>query len=544
MTSRFASILFWLSPLVGFAQTAPTQWHHLDPAADKTIGISTDRAYELLKRAPAHQLPTPSRPVIVAVIDGGVDINHEDLKSVLWTNSKEVGRNGKDDDRNGYVDDVHGWNFLGMKDGHTIANLQKEETRLYARLKPLYEGKNRASLSLAQQSGFDLYQVVKPYYVNKRTEAEKDLQKDTEFLNEDKDHIDKLKKAFGVSRVDTAMLRKPTFTDSTLLQYARGYYRMLKRNGGSDLDTIITYFSSYNNMVKDRLDYAYNPDYKLNTARGDNPANLTERYYGNADAIGDYTERGTRHGTHVSGIIAADRVNAFGVRGIADQVQIMSVVAVPDGDEYDKDVANAIRYAVDNGASIINMSFGKYFSPEKSVVDEAIRYADRKGVLLIHAAGNDHLDLDSAQQYPSPTYLNGQTIPNLITIGASGPGNDSSLVAPFSNYGQRMVDVFAPGVLIQSTIPKNKYAPSSGTSMATPVVVGIAAVLKSYFPKLTPTDLKRIIMQSAIPYHTQVLKPGTKQKVDFATLSKTGAIVNLYEAVKLAMTEQTTAAKK
>lgn len=538
MTGRFVYLLIWLSPLISIAQTSPTQWHHLDPAADKTIGISTERAYELLKK-----LPTPSRPVIVAVIDGGVDINHEDLKSVLWTNPNEVAGNGKDDDHNGYVDDVHGWNFVGTKDGHTLAFIQKEETRLYARLKPLYEGKNRASLSPKQQAEFDLYQVVKPYYISKRVEAETTFRKDTELLNEDKDHIDKLKKAFGVSRVDTAMLRKPPFTDTTLLQNARSYYRMLKRNGGANLDTIVTYFSSFNKQLKARLDYAYNPDYNPGTVRGDNPDNLTERYYGNADAIGDYTERGTRHGTHVAGIIAADRTNSADVKGIADHVQIMSVVAVPDGDEYDKDVANAIRYAVDNGASVINMSFGKYFSPEKAVVDEAIRYADRKGVLLIHAAGNDNLDLDSAQQYPSPSYLNGQVIPNLITIGASSLNNDSSLVAPFSNYGQRMVDVFAPGVLIQSTIPKGKYGPSSGTSMATPVVAGIAAVLKTYFPKLTPANLKRIIVQSAIPYHTRVLKPGTKQKVDFATLSKTGAIVNLYEAVRLAMAEQSTVAK-
>ncbi|GAB3712371.1 hypothetical protein GCM10027592_50770 [Spirosoma flavus] len=214
----------------------------------------------------------------------------------------------------------------------------------------------------------------------------------------------------------------------------------------------------------------------------------------------------------------------------------MSIVAIPDGDEYDKDVANAIRYAVDNGASVVSMSFGKYFSPEKRLVDEAMRYANQKGVLLVHAAGNDHVDLDSAAQYPSNTYLNGQIIPNLITVGASSRDNDSTLVASFSNFGQRNVDVFAPGVMIMSTTPKGNYGPGSGTSMATPVVAGMAALLKTYFPNLSPADLKRIILQSAATYHTQVLKPGTKRKVDFATLSKTGAIVNLYEAVKLAMT--------
>ncbi|GAB4008483.1 S8 family peptidase [Spirosoma migulaei] len=525
---------------VGYAQTTPIrQWHHLDPATDKTIGISTERAYELLKT-----LHTPVRPVIVAVIDGGVDTNHEDLKSMLWTNAKEIDGNGKDDDHNGYVDDIHGWNFIGLKDGHTIADEQKEETRLYARLKPVYEGKTRASLTPVQQTEFDLYQQVKPYFEQKRTEAEKDYQKDSQLLKEDQDHVAQLKKAFGTSKVDTAMLHYPAFTDTTLLQYARDYYQNLKRNDKADLDSVLIFYTSFNKRLKDRLDREYNLDFNPRPGIGDHPENLTERHYGNADAIGDYTERGTRHGTHVSGIIAAYRINSLGIRGIADHVQIMSVVAIPNGDERDKDVANAIRYAVDNGASVINMSFGKYFSPEKTIVDEAIRYANTKGVLLLHAAGNDHLDLDSARQYPSSTYLNGQTILNMITVGASSRQNDSTLVAPFSNYGQQMVDVFAPGVLIQSTTPKGTYGPSSGTSMAAPVVAGIAAVLKSYFPELSPADIKRIILKSAVPYHTQVVKPGTKQKVDFASLSKTGAIVNLYEAVKLAMAEQAITTRK
>lgn len=521
------------------AQTSPLQWHHLDPATNKTIGISTERAYQLL-----NSLPTPSKPVIVAVIDGGVDSKHEDLKSVIWTNPKEIAGNGKDDDGNGYIDDQYGWNFLGLKDGHTLGHLQKEETRIYARLKPLYEGKNRASLSPGQQAEFDLYQQVKPYFEQKQAEAIQGYKKDSVLLQEDRDHIAQLKKAFGVSRVDTAMLHHPTFTDTTLLNYAKDYYRGLKRNNTADLDSTLTYFTVFNNRLKDQLNYAYNPDYQPDAVQGDNPAKLAERTYGNADAIGDYTERGTWHGTHVAGIIAADRKSPLGVQGVADRVQIMSLVAIPDGDERDKDVANAIRYAADNGASVVCMSFGKYFSPEKAVVDEAIRYADRKGVLLVHAAGNDHLDLDSARQYPLATYLDGQIIPNLITIGASNQLNDSTLTATFSNYGQHSVDVFAPGVAIQSTTPKNHYGPGSGTSMATPVVAGIAALLKTYFPKLAPADLKRIILQSAVPYHTQVLKPGTKQKVDFARLSKTGAIVNLYEAVKLAMAEQAITTRK
>jgi subtilisin family serine protease len=513
--------------------TPPPQWHHLDPTTDNAIGISTDRAYELLKTAPAQ----PRKPVIVAVIDGGIDQNHEDLKSVLWTNAKEIAGNGKDDDRNGYVDDVHGWNFHGGRDGRNMEHEQKEETRLYARLKPLYEGKTKASLTPAQQQEYDLWTVVKPYFEQKRADVEKEYREDTKLLEEDKANLQILKKAFGVSRLDSALLHHPPTTDTTLLNLARLYYRPMAVMQNADADSLVRYFETFNTRIKERLDYAYNLQADERVIVGDNPADLTERFYGNANLITPLNGRGTFHGTHVSGIIAADRTNALGVKGVADRVQILSVRCIPDGDERDKDVANAIRYAVDNGANIINMSFGKYFSPEKAVVDEAMRYADRKGVLIVHAAGNDHLDLDSARQYPSTTYLDGQTIPNLITVGASNRSNDSTLAASFSNYGATTVDVFAPGVGIWSCDAGNKYRPSQGTSMATPVVAGIAAVLKTYFPNLSPADLKRIILQSAVVYHTQVVKPGTKQKVDFATLSTTGGIANLYEAVKRAMAE-------
>ena len=240
------------------------------------------------------------------------------------------------------------------------------------------------------------------------------------------------------------------------------------------------------------------------------------------------------HGTHCSGIIAAARNNNIGMDGIADNVKIMMVRAVPDGDEHDKDIANAIRYAVDNGAQIISMSFGKDFSPDKTVVDAAMRYAAQKGVLLVHAAGNSGDNTDQTTHFPSTQYIGGEDIPNLLTVGASSRQTTSELAASFSNYGRRTVDVFAPGVAIYSSTPGNAYATFSGTSMAAPVVAGEAAVLKAYFPQLTAVQLKQIIMQSAVPYHTQVQQPGSKKVVDFATLSRTGGIANLYEAVKLA----------
>ena len=230
--------------------------------------------------------------------------------------------------------------------------------------------------------------------------------------------------------------------------------------------------------------------------------------------------------------------------GIADAVQIMSVRAVPDGDERDKDVANAIRYAVDNGAQIINMSFGKGYSPQRETVEEAERYALSKGVLLVQAAGNDGSNIDTAANYPSPRFMDGTAIPNVITVGASAEPNTADLVASFSNYGKGTVDVFAPGQDIYSTVPGGKYENNSGTSMASPVVAGVAAVLKSYFPKLTYTDIKQIIMASATPYQTPVRRPESTDTVSFSSLSRTGGIVNLYEAVKMAMAQESSAGFK
>jgi len=532
--------LLCLLAVAGRAQTQPVvQWHHLDPAADKAIGISTDRAYALLRQRPA---PTGA-PLIVAVIDGGIDTAHADLRRVLWHNPQEIAGNGLDDDHNGYADDVYGWNFTGGADGRNVFENQKEETRIYARLRPLYEHKTLATVPPSKKAEFRLYEQVKRAYTNKRAAAEADYENDAQELAKDLANVATLRRAYGVAVVDSGRLRQPpAVADTALPRLAARYYQAV-RGKFPNLDSLTNQYSRYHAKLKRRLDYDYNLAYNPQPLVGDHPADLAERHYGNPNVEADPRDHGVEHGTHCAGIIGADRANDLGGRGIAGQVRILSVRAIPNGDERDKDVANAIHYAVDNGASIISMSFGKYFSPEKAVVDEAMRYADSKGVLLVHAAGNDHLNVDTTTQYPTGRFLNGQTIPNLITVGASARTNDEHLVASFSNYGRQLVDVFAPGVDIISTYPNNQYHPGSGTSMATPVVAGVAAVLKTYFPQLTPAELKRIILASAVPYHTQVLLPGTKQHVDFATLSRTGGVVNLYEAVRLASAAPARSAK-
>jgi subtilisin family serine protease len=245
------------------------------------------------------------------------------------------------------------------------------------------------------------------------------------------------------------------------------------------------------------------------------------------------------HGTHVSGIIGAVRGNGKGIDGIADNVRIMTIRAVPDGDEHDKDVALAIRYAVDNGAKVINMSFGKYFSPQKQWVDDAVKYAESKGVLLVAAAGNEAFLVDTMPHYPAPILNEGRKVNNWIMVGASGDPSNGGLIANFSNFGKKDVDVFSPGVNIYSTIPGgNTYGNASGTSMASPVTAGVAALLMSYYPNLTAAQVKTVIEKSAVPVNAKVKQPNKggedDSEVSFSELSRTGGILNAFEAVKLA----------
>lgn len=509
------------------APAAPPQWTMLDPKANNVMGISADRAYaELLKGRTAA-------PVVVAVIDSGVDTAHVDLKRVLWHNPKEIPGNGKDDDGNGYIDDVYGWNFLGGKDGRNVDADTYEETRLVARLKPLYEGKSRSSVAKDKQAEYDLYQRVKKDYDKKLKEDTENAQQYGPLSETIGKNVELVKKVLGVERLDTAVLRNPPTQDARLKTVAAQWYESLKATGAPDMESVVAQMKDAAVSSKKRVDYSLNLSYNPRAEIvQDDENNVTQRSYGNPDVHGP----DPMHGTHVSGIIAADRRNNEGVLGIADApVRIMAVRAVPDGDEHDKDVANAIRYAVDNGATVINMSFGKYYSPQRKAVEDAIRYAGSKGVLLVHAAGNESNNIDQIDHFPAAIAEGAKaTYPNVLTVGASASTNDEKLAADFSNYGKR-VDVFAPGVAIYNTLPGSKYGNESGTSMAAPTVAGVAAVLKSYFPQLQAADLKRIIMQSAEPVHTQVVKPGEdKKKVDFTTLSNTGGVVNLYRAVQLA----------
>ncbi|MGD1843588.1 MAG: S8 family peptidase [Thermonemataceae bacterium] len=506
-------------------EKAPENWFNLDVNDDKIRGVSTEKAYKFLKNK-------KGQTVIVAVIDSGVDIEHEDLKDVVWVNEDEVAGNQKDDDKNGYVDDVHGWNFIGGADGKNVEQDSYELTREYVRLKAKYgEATPDSKLIKKNQEEYAYYQEVKKDFEKKRKEIEEQQRGFDQFYTMYIQSVGLLKKYLKTDELtfDKVNAVEPTEEEIKRSQGIYNYAYMMGIENEEVMKETKDYFSN-------TLQYGYNPDFDPRDIVGDDYSDLEERYYGNNDVTGpDAT-----HGTHVAGIIAANRQNEIGMLGVANNVRIMSIRAVPDGDERDKDIANAIRYAVDNGAKIINMSFGKSYSPHKALVDEAVRYAESKGVLLVHAAGNDGKDLERNNNFPNKNYREGKaaSAANWLEIGASSWKADrSEFTAEFSNYGSTKVDVFAPGVDLYATVPDQKYKALSGTSMAAPTTSGVAALVMSYYPDLSAKQVKEILMKSSVKYReTKVNLPGSdnKEMVPFGELSVSGGIVNAFEAVKMA----------
>jgi subtilisin family serine protease len=499
----------------------PQNWWQLDPTANRVNGISLDRAYRELLAG-----KQPRRTVVVAIIDSGVDISHPDLAANVWTNPREVAGNGRDDDNNGYVDDIHGWDFIGGKDGRDVDHDTYESVRIYARLRARFPGTvNPESLSPADRRDYQLFTEVRTKLEADRADAAQQLNNVKQYATAMQRIVDILKQATNGDSLTVERVRGLQSIRGDV-QQAREMFLRLAADGITP-----AVIAEARDDLEGRLEYGLNPNFNPRSIVGDDSTNISERGYGNNEVTGpDAT-----HGTHVAGIIGAVRGNGQGLDGVASAVKLMVLRAVPDGDERDKDIANAIRYAVDNGALVINMSFGKAYSPQKDAVDAAVRYAESKGVLLVHASGNEGANVDTSPSFPVRTFLAGGTAPNWIEVGASAPSADS-LAASFSNYSRTRVDVFAPGVSIWSTVTKGGYERLQGTSMASPVVTGVAALLLAYYPSLTPAQVKDIIMQSATKFPNQsVVRPGEGGgRVPFAELSVSGGVVNVYSALRMA----------
>ena len=574
-----ALLLFFTSQ--AFAQdkkvTLPANWFNLDLATSGYFGISTEKAYtELLKGK------QPKATIIVAVIDGGTDITHEDLKDVLWTNPKEIPGNGIDDDGNGYVDDIHGWNFIGSKKG----NLQYDNlelVRIIRKYKPKYQSTIQSTvLDSTEKAEYAVFRKAMAEFGKKYDEASQAfpiyiaIKKvlDTAAQQAKRaiptlDDVERYKADDEMEEQIKKIIRRGVREDGTMEKFYENI-----RKGLKELDVSLHY--NLNDQYDERAEMV-----------GDDYANSNERFYGNNDVTGPDAE----HGTHVSGIIGANRNNALGIMGVANNVRIMSIRVVPQGDERDKDVANAIRYAVDNGARVINMSFGKGFKWDKKAVDEAVKYADSKNVLLVHAAGNDNSNNDEVDNFPNKYYnspeaeayerskpklkdmlklppltqgneamnpygdrempvrtrlplpapdtakFNLPHASNWIEVGASAYKDDLDLKASFSNYGKHTVDVFAPGFMINSTVPGSKYEEFDGTSMASPVVSGLSALILSYYPELRPAQVRDILIKSVTKVDHKVKNKNDQEettRISFADLCVSGGVVNAYKALLMA----------
>lgn len=481
-----------------------------------TPGMNTEKAYSALKKQ-------KSTAVVVAVIDSGIDVEHKDLQGKIWTNEDEIPNNGIDDDKNGYIDDVHGWNFLGSPNGENQNYARLEKTRICAELHAKFKDKSEADISSADKADYAKYKELLKSIEDERKQNLQALEQYTqlgEMLPAFKAKlIEKLGPNF--TEEDVQKMKPESQQDLQLKQI--GVYIANGQLSEEHLQEALEHFGSSAN-------YQLNLDYNDRQFVGDNPDDFNDVRYGNNDVEGP----DALHGTHVGGIIGAVRMNELGGDGVAENVKLMSLRAVPNGDEQDKDIALAIRYAVDNGASVINMSFGKAYSKHQKEVYEAMAYADSKGVLLIHAAGNDGENLDENPNFPTNEYsFQTKPLDMYLCIGAS-TRDKKQLAADFSNYSPRQVNVFAPGFEIYNTVPQSDYKILQGTSMAAPMVSGVAALLKSYFPTLSMKEIKDIMLASAKQYKgTMTPSPGSGEAVDFGKLSTTGGVIDVAAAVKM-----------
>ena len=506
----------------------PKNWHTQNQDSTGIYGISLDKAYSFI-----NSKKIKSKQVVVAVIDSGIDTLHEDLKSVLWTNPKEIPYNGIDDDKNGYVDDVHGWNFLGGKDGRNVKKDSYEAARVYNKLKLKFDKLtvDESKLSETEKIEWANFNKTKQRLVGDINREEITFIKKLlpVFLKGDS----VITKDLGKKEYNCTDLDKYVTTNADAKKTKMFLLQLCKGNGTDDI-TNNQIIDEFDGQIRKSEAADHAPEEYRKLIVQDDESNINDRNYGNNDLMAS----NPFHGTHCAGIIAAVRNNKIGMDGIADNVKIMMVRAVPDGDEHDKDIALAIRYAVDNGAQVISMSFGKEFSPEKHWVDEAVQYAEKMGVLLVHAAGNDGKNVDTTDNFPSPIYkATNQKATNWITVGASGDPSNGGIAANFSNYGKKEVDIFAPGVQIYSTMPGgDKYGEASGTSMACPVVAGTAALIMSYYPALSAQQVKYVIEKSANQINEAVKQPGSDLTVPFNELSKSGGLLNAYSAIQLAST--------
>lgn len=488
-----------------------SDWYNQSFVSGVSAGAEVDDA---LSRIGDRPLDT----IIVAVIDDGVDIFHEDFEGKIWTNNDEIPDNGLDDDGNGYIDDVNGWNFLGNPEGENIKNETIELTRLYRDYSKRFGNRDASTIAKNEEKDYQKYLIFKNDFENELGAIEAEFSEYAQLAALYKGAQAFYFEQVGVDSLSKEQLEKwsPESPDG---EQVKNFLILAEREGLS------TYLVDGEAYFERFLDYNLNIDYDPRSLV--NESELPVGYGNNMVWAED-----PAHGTHVAGIIGAVRSNDIGVDGIAPNALIMPIRAVPGGDERDKDVALAIRYAVDNGAKVINMSFGKSYSPEKELVYEAIKYAVSNDVLLVHAAGNDASDNDLFVNYPDGTLGKKKNAKSLLTVAAGNFEPNAFYLSEFSNYGRKTVDIIAPGVEIRSLAPENKTKSQSGTSMAAPVVSGVAALVWGLDSSLSAKKLKSILIQSSNDLGALMVEVD-KQELPLSKFLRNPAVISAENAVEL-----------
>ncbi len=519
-------------------------WHHKDFNLDNIPGISLEKWYK------SNNKKSKNNEVIVAVVDTQVDIDHEDLRDNIWVNTKEIPNNNIDDDKNGYVDDINGWNFIGYKkSNYSIKWMNHENVRILRQYKTLFSLNDENQLKDKDKFMFNQYKSSK-----KDLKYDIKDQKEWIFVYEQLlkryestfRYIDSIfpKKSYSIKKLDSIIKLKgigekylwKIFEENLNDEEAKlKTFKYCLESNFLDKDKVL----KLKNETDSILDRNFNVNYQDRKELGDNENNFEERNYGNSNVGGKQNDYKLHfnHGTEVASVVSSKRYNSLGLNGISNDIKIMPITTSSSGDEHDKDIANAIYYAVDNGAKVINMSFWKDYSLNQEVVTKAILYAEKNNVLIVHISGNKSQDIDKFYNYPNDySYELGENVAdNFINVGSTNKTLGDNFVSRFSNYGKNNVDIFAPGANISVAFKNNQYGKDSGTSLAAPMVSGTVALIWLYYPKLTASQVKQIIMQSGTSHDIEVIVPGTKdKKVKFSELSKSGKVLNVYNAMLLA----------
>jgi len=473
-------------------QEKPKDWYNEDLMSNTTRGISIDYLYNVIDS-------TELEKVVVAVIDNGVDIFHEDLKHSIWQNNDEIPNNQIDDDLNGYIDDIHGWNYLGNPSGENVDHANLEITRLYRFYSKKYDSVNVDTISAKSIDEFSRFKEIEHAYEQNIQTIEQQFKEYSQLAALYSGATAYMEKKFGTSQFTVNELLSFE-TESSEEKQVIEFLLMAEKEG------LPNYLKDGKSFFNSSLNYHYNIDFNPREIVNEGFLDSTGMMYGNPEVWASKPD----HGTHVAGIIAANRNNHIGISGIATNARIMPLRAVPDGDERDEDIARAIMYAADNGAEIINMSFGKKYSPNSKMVEEAIDYALSKDILMIHAAGNEALNIDEEFHYPRGVKKNNKSKQGFITVGAHTLRDSTYILADFSNYGGKSVDIIAPGEDIYSTIAGNEYKRLSGTSMAAPVVSGLAAIYRGKFPDKSAQQIKKLIQKSLVKQKNTMTKIGNE----------------------------------